>query len=92
MRAVKMEHYFSRRKITSNLTRYVAILLSLTDTLCSTSRNPVIPRKVSEALLKPTWRASSKLTGDSAMAWVTLATCCDMIVPSFTAPGGFIPE
>ena len=33
-------------KITSIFTRYVLILLSLTETRCSMMRRPVIPRRV----------------------------------------------
>ena len=73
----------SRIKITSRVTRYSMILPSSTLHRISLTFNPVIPRKVREALLKPIIIASSKLLVEPATTSVILATLpSDLITAS----------
>jgi hypothetical protein len=73
-------HYVSRTKITSILTRYSIIFVFSTATLNSTTRIPVTPLKVFNALENPVRTASSNPLGDPAIISVTLATLGSVIL------------
>ncbi len=67
-------HHVSSTKITSILTRYSIIFEFSTATLNSTTRSPVTPLKVFNALENPVRTASSNPLGDPEIISVTLAT------------------
>src|SRR3954466_12176542 len=60
--------------VTSMVTRYSAILPSATLAFCSSTCSPMIPRSVLPARVSPSRTASSKLSGDAAVIFETLAT------------------
>src|SRR6516164_6810206 len=66
--------HHSRINVTSNVTRYSVILPSSTLPFSEITSNPVTPRKVFVARLKPSSAACWNPSDDDAVTLVTLAT------------------
>src|SRR3954447_18727120 len=64
----------SKMKVTSIVTRYSSILPFFTLAFSSITCRPVIPRSVLFARSRPSWTAASKLVGEAAVIFDTLAT------------------
>jgi hypothetical protein len=64
----------SKMKVTSMVTRYSSILPFFTLAFSSITCRPVIPRNVLFARVRPSWIAASKLVGEAAVIFDTLAT------------------